>query len=75
MTMTCSSGGGMGPYGSSSSAGGIIIDLSQHMKNVTLKGETALIGGGATGGQVDEALSAHGRATVTPYSGSVGYAR
>ena len=64
----------MGPYGSSSTVGGIVIDLSQHMNNVTLEGETSLIGAGATGGQVDEALSAHERATVTPHAGSVGYA-
>ena len=69
-----SEGGGMRPYGSSSTAGGIVIDLSQHMKDVTLKVETALIGAGATGGQVDEALSAYQRVTVTPHAGSVGYA-
>ncbi|KAL2839022.1 hypothetical protein BJX68DRAFT_202336 [Aspergillus pseudodeflectus] len=58
-------GGGHSVSGTSSSSGGLVIDLTR-LNSVTVKPEskTATVGGGAVWKDVDEALATHGLAAV-----------
>jgi FAD/FMN-containing dehydrogenase len=59
-------GGGHSCSGSSSSEGGIVIDLSRHLNGVQINAERkiAVVGGGALWESVDKAAIVHGLATV-----------
>jgi len=59
-------GGGHSASGASSSAGGLVIDLSRHLAGVRVDAEKKLgyIGGGAIWETVDKEAIAHGLATV-----------
>ncbi|OJJ08808.1 hypothetical protein ASPVEDRAFT_145117 [Aspergillus versicolor CBS 583.65] len=57
--------GGHSVAGTSSSAGGLVIDLSRlNSVSVDAASKTATVGGGATWKHVDEALATHGLAAV-----------
>lgn len=58
-------GGGHSVAGTSSSQGGLVIDLS-HLKNVSVDttAKTVTVQGGATWKEVDEAAGVHGLAVV-----------
>lgn len=59
-------GGGHSTAGSSSTEGGIVIDLSRHVNHVRVDAEKKLayVGGGADWAAVDPATMKHGLATV-----------
>lgn len=59
-------GGGHNAGGASSAEGGLIIDLSKHLKHVKIDAEKKLgyVGGGALWGDVDKEAIKYGLATV-----------
>jgi FAD/FMN-containing dehydrogenase len=59
-------GGGHNTAGASSSEGGLVIDLSRHVKGVNIDAEKKLayVGGGAIWGDLDKAAIEHGLACV-----------
>lgn len=59
-------GGGHSPSASSSSEGGLVIDLSRYLTSAIVDPEkkVAYVGGGAVWKAVDEAVMKHGLATV-----------
>jgi FAD/FMN-containing dehydrogenase len=62
--------------GSSSTEGGMVIDLSRHLNNVHIDPEAsvAVIGGGTLWSKLDEEAATHGLATVGPVMNEVGVA-
>jgi FAD/FMN-containing dehydrogenase len=67
-------GGGHNPAGTSSTEGGLVIDLSRHFTGARVDPEKKLVyvGGGALWKTVDEATIKHGLATV---AGTVNHVR
>ena len=59
-------GGGHSSSGASSAEGGLVIDLSKHMRSVEVDADKkiARVGGGAVWADVDKATIPHGLATV-----------
>lgn len=59
-------GGGHSTAGASSTDGGLLIDLNTHMRTTSVDADKRIIkvGGGATWGDVDSALTPHGLAAV-----------
>jgi FAD/FMN-containing dehydrogenase len=67
-------GGAHNPAGTSSTEGGVVIDLSRHLAGARVDAEKKLVyvGGGALWKTVDEATMKHGLATV---AGTVNHVR